>query len=75
MFFQILHCRTWVLHALVLDASFGRGVFYHSVRESLWSTNFISNMEVLILTEEFSGDLGSLQLKIHGLKCCHDMCI
>jgi hypothetical protein len=49
---------------LALDASFGRGVFYHSVRENFRSTNFMSIMEVLILAEEFSSDLGSLQLKI-----------
>jgi hypothetical protein len=68
MFFQILHCRTWVPHALALDASFGRGVFYHSVRENLRSTNFVSIIEVLVLAEEFSGYLGSLQLKIHWVE-------
>jgi hypothetical protein len=55
-----------VPHALALDASFGRRVFYHSVRESLKSTNFMSIVEVLILAEEFSGYHGSLQLKIHS---------
>jgi hypothetical protein len=32
------------------------------MKENLRSSNF---MEVLILVEEFLGDLGSLQLKIH----------
>jgi len=65
MFFQVLHCRTRVPCALAYDASFGRGVFYRSLRENLRSINFMSIMEVLVLAEEFSGDHGSLQLKIH----------
>ena len=65
MFFQMLYCRTSVPHVLALDVSFGRGAFYHSVGENLRSTNFMSIMELLLLAEEFSGDLGSLQLKIH----------